>query len=104
MARVSTQLEGLGHSPTAQFFRLRGRAEALAERFPMPSAWYILGAVLFGIVGYITYRRGRKTEQLTLIWTGVVLMVYPYAVSETWLLWAIGFGLCGWAYLTWNGS
>ena len=31
-------------------------------------------------------------------------MVYPYAVSETWLLWAIGFGLCGWAYLTWNGS
>jgi len=30
--------------------------------------------------------------------------LYPYAVSETWTLWVIGFGLCGWAYTKWNDS
>jgi surface polysaccharide O-acyltransferase-like enzyme len=68
----------------------------------LPSAWYILGAILFGIVGYLAYRRGRKTKQATLLWTGVALMLYPYAVSETWMLWVIGFCLCGWAYAKWN--
>ena len=69
----------------------------------LPSAWYILGAILFGIVGLLAYRRGKKTKQPSLLWTGVALMLYPYAVSETWMLWVIGFGLCGWAYTKWNG-
>jgi surface polysaccharide O-acyltransferase-like enzyme len=70
----------------------------------LPSAWYILGSVLFGIVGYIAYRRGKATKRPSLLWTGVALMLYPYAVSETWTLWVIGFGLCGWAYTKWNDS
>jgi len=70
----------------------------------LPSAWYILGAVLFGIVGYMAYRRGRKTRHSTLLWIGVALMLYPYAVSETWMIWVIGFGLSGWAYTQWNDA
>ena len=68
----------------------------------LPSAWYIVGAILFGIVGYVFYRRGKATKQSGLLWTGVALMLYPYAVSETWMLWIIGFGLSGWAYSKWN--
>ena len=64
----------------------------------LPSAWYIAGAILFGIAGYVFYRRGKSTKQPGLLWTGVALMLYPYAVSETWLLWVIGCGLSGWAY------
>ena len=68
----------------------------------LPSPWYIAGAILFGIAGYIFYRRGNATKQSGLLWTGVALMLYPYVVSETWLLWLIGFCLIGWAYLKWN--
>lgn len=68
----------------------------------LPSAWYIVGAILSGIVGYVFYRRGKTTKQPGLLWTGVALMLYPYAVSETWLLWVIGCGLSGWAYAQWN--
>jgi hypothetical protein len=29
-------------------------------------------------------------------------MLYPYVVSETWLLWGIGAALCAWLYAVWN--
>ncbi|ABD68490.1 conserved hypothetical protein [Rhodoferax ferrireducens T118] len=68
----------------------------------LPSPAYIVGAILFGIIGYVAFRRGRKTMSPALTWTGVVLMVYPYAVPQTWLLWLVGAGLCGWLYTQWN--
>jgi hypothetical protein len=68
----------------------------------LPSPAYLLGAILFGIIGYVTYRRGRRLVQPSLTWTGVALMLYPYAVTETWLLWAVGAALCGWVYLKWH--
>jgi len=68
----------------------------------LPSPAYIVGAILFGIIGYVAFRRGRKTTSPALTWTGVVLMVYPYAVPQTWLLWVVGAGLCGWLYTKWN--
>lgn len=68
----------------------------------LPGPGYIAGAILFGIVGYVAYRKGRKTSQPAITWTGVALMVYPYAVPQTWLLWLIGVGLCGWLYARWG--
>ncbi len=74
--------------------------EAMGLVLPSPS--YIVGAIFFGIIGYVVFRRGRKSERSVLTWSGAALMLYPYAVSETWLLWAIGAGLCGWVYYQWN--
>jgi len=68
----------------------------------LPSPAYILGSVVFGLVGYVAFRRGRKTAVPSLTWTGVVLMVYPYAVPQTWLLWTVGVALCAWLYARWN--
>lgn len=68
----------------------------------LPSPFYFVGAVLFGIIGYIAFRRGRKTTSPVLTWTGVALMLYPYAVSETWLLWLLGAGLCSFLYVKWE--
>lgn len=68
----------------------------------LPSPLYIIGAFLFGIIGYVVFRRGRKTTSSMLTWTGVTLMVYPYAVSQTWLLWLIGVCLCGFVYFKWE--
>ncbi len=74
--------------------------EALGLVLPTPA--YIAGALLFGIVGLVAFRRGRKCSQAQLTWTGVALMLYPYVIYETWLLWALGIALCGWVYVKWN--
>jgi hypothetical protein len=68
----------------------------------LPSPLYIVGAILFGIVGYLAFKRGRKTASSTLTWTGVALMLYPYAVSQTWLLWLVGASLSGFVYAKWE--
>lgn len=66
----------------------------------LPSPMYLFGAILFGIVGLVAFRRGRKTERPRTTWLGVALMVYPYAVWNTWILWAVGLALC--AALWWD--
>jgi hypothetical protein len=67
----------------------------------LPSPAYILGAILFGLIGYVAFRRGRKTTRNGLTWGGVALMLYPYAISQTWLLWLVGIALCWWLYTQW---
>ena len=61
--------------------------------FTLPSPAYLLGAIVFGVLGMVAFSRGRKAAMPTLKWTGLALMLYPYAISETWLLWVIGVGL-----------
>lgn len=68
----------------------------------LPSPAYLLGAIVFGLIGYVAFRRGRKTSTPALTWIGVALMIYPYAVSQTWLLWTVGVALCVWLYARWN--
>lgn len=70
---------------------------ALGLSLPTPS--YLVGAILFGIIGYVAFRRGRRTSRPELTWAGLALMLYPYAVPQTWLLWAMGLALCAWLYL-----
>ena len=43
----------------------------------LPSPLYIAGAILFGIVGLVAFRRGRKSTSKALTWTGVALMLKP---------------------------
>lgn len=64
----------------------------------LPSPAYLLGAIVFGIIGIAAYRYGKKTYQRYPKWLGVGLMLYPYAVSQTWLLYVIGVGLCAGLY------
>ena len=59
-----------------------------------PSPAYIVGAVVFGIIGFVAWRYGRKQAQPSTKWLGVALMFYPYLVSDTWLLYSIGVALC----------
>ena len=68
----------------------------------LPSPAYIVGAIVFGIIGYVAFRRGRKAARPALTWGGFALMMYPYAVSATWVLWAVGLMLCGWVYVKWE--
>lgn len=68
----------------------------------LPSLAYMMGSLFFGTVGYVAFRRGRKASRSELTWAGIVLMIYPYGVSQTWLLWLLGIVLCGWLHLKWD--
>ena len=66
----------------------------------LPSTAYIIGVLIFGIVGYVIYRYGKKMSLQATKWIGVALMLYPYAISTTWLLYAVGAALCIGAYVS----
>ena len=65
----------------------------------LPGPAYIFGAIVFGLVGMGAFRYGRKREQPLKVWIGVALMLYPYAVSRTWLMYLVGFALCAGLFL-----
>jgi hypothetical protein len=60
----------------------------------LPSPSVLFASVLFGIFGLAAFTYGKKTQKWKPMIIGVILMVYPYVVSELWLLYLIGFALC----------
>lgn len=70
--------------------------EALGLTLPSPA--YLVGAILFGIIGLVAFTVGRRKALPTVKWIGVALMFYPYLVPITWLMYTIGLALCGALY------
>jgi hypothetical protein len=68
----------------------------------LPSGAYLFGACLFSLIGFAAFRYGKKTANMATVAIGIGLMVYPYAVSSTWLLYLAGAALC--AALYWFGG
>jgi len=66
--------------------------------FTLPGPGYIFGAIVFGVIGMAAYYYGKKTAHQHVKWIGVILMLYPYVVSETWLMYLVGIALCGACY------
>ena len=65
----------------------------------LPSPAYLIGALLFGLIGWAAFRHGRKAGKRQTLWLGVALMLYPYLVSRTWLLYGLGLALCAGLWL-----
>lgn len=64
----------------------------------LPSPAYLAGSLVFSIIGFAAYRYGKNMDQQQTRWLGVGLMVYPYAIAQTWLLYLIGAALCACLY------
>lgn len=60
----------------------------------LPSPAYIIGTVLFGLIGIAVYRYGKRVGRPRSKWLGVALMLYPYAIPQTWSLYVVGVALC----------
>ena len=39
----------------------------------LPSPAYIFGAIVFGLIGFVAYRRGKAAERKVTLWLGVAL-------------------------------
>ncbi|MEY2842625.1 MAG: hypothetical protein RI920_662 [Pseudomonadota bacterium] len=76
---------------------LMGNMQALG--IEMPSAVYLFGMIVFSLIGLVAYRRGKQQAQPVMRWAGLALMLYPYAVSSTWLLYLVGVALTALAFL-----
>ena len=70
--------------------------------FTLGSPTYMFGVILFSILGWTAYRYGKKASNLTTKWLGVALMLYPYLITETWQMYAVGTSLCVAVYLYWK--
>ena len=74
--------------------------EALGLVLPTPA--YFIGAIVFGIIGWVAFRRGKQQSVPALKWLGIALMLYPYAITELWSLWLVGLALCAGVYAKWG--
>lgn len=66
--------------------------QSLGFEWPTPS--YLFGSLVFGILGYAAWRAGKRQGRPRTRWLGLALMLYPYLVSSTWVLYATGAALC----------
>jgi surface polysaccharide O-acyltransferase-like enzyme len=66
----------------------------LSQSFEFPSAANLFASVLFGIIGYAAFRYGRKTKSKNPVYIGLLLMLYPFVVSQTWVMYVVGVALC----------
>jgi hypothetical protein len=65
----------------------------------LPDPGGLFAALLFGVIGLAAFNYGRKRPSFSAMTVGVTLMVYPYFVSRTWLVWTIGAALCAALYV-----
>jgi hypothetical protein len=59
----------------------------------MPTPANLFGALAFGIVGMGAFMYGKKIAGFRAMGIGVALMVFPYFIDPTWLLYTIGLAL-----------
>jgi len=68
----------------------------------MPSPAYLIGMLLFSVLGMAAYIGGKRRERPTTKWLGVALMFFPYAVTVPWLLYLVGGALCAAVWWDWK--
>lgn len=65
----------------------------------MPTPANLFAVIVFGMTGFAVFNWARKQAAWRAAGIGVALMFYPWFVERTWLLYAIGLGLCAALYL-----
>lgn len=53
----------------------------------------LLAGFIFGTIGLGSWRYGQKLELWQPRAIGAALMVYPYLITNRWLIWAVGVAL-----------
>ncbi|VAW11630.1 hypothetical protein MNBD_BACTEROID05-981 [hydrothermal vent metagenome] len=53
----------------------------------------LVAGLLFGSIGFIAFFYGKKRSEFRPLLIGIALMVYPYFLRQTIVLWIVGAGL-----------
>ena len=65
----------------------------------LPTPGSLFGAIVFGAIGMGAFVFGKRRGLAKPMLIGVALMVYPYFISDGWLVFLIGAALCYLLYL-----
>ena len=57
------------------------------------SAAKIFAWIIFGVIGFAVFLYGKKNKSFRPMIIGVALMIYPYFISGTFLLYLVGIAL-----------
>jgi hypothetical protein len=68
----------------------------------LPSTAYVVGVLIFSVIGMVLFWQGRKRKKPGVKWTGLALMLYPYVVWGTAPMYVAGVALCGVAWWYWR--
>ena len=76
-----------------------GGSESLLPSVGIPSlssfSWpNVVGGFIFGSIGMVVFMYGKKERNYKPLVMGIVLMAYPYFITNTFWLYAAGIGLC----------
>ena len=63
-----------------------------------------IGGLLFSGIGFVAFVYGKKMSRFATMLLGLALMVYPYFIGDTLLLYAVGCALIGALYFTRDAS
>ena len=50
----------------------------------------IIGGILFGAIGFVAFVYGKKMEAYKTLGIGLALMIFPYFVGDTFIMYVIG--------------
>jgi hypothetical protein len=67
--------------------------------FELPSPADLFASLLFGFVGLAAFRYGKKSGSTNPMLLGIALMIYPWFIAQTWLLYVVGCALCAGLYI-----
>jgi hypothetical protein len=59
----------------------------------MPTPANLFGIIFFSLVGIGAFRYGQRSGSPKVVMIAMALLGYPYFVTSTWLLYAVGTGL-----------
>lgn len=65
----------------------------------MPTPVNLFGLIVFSVIGFAMFTYARKQGKWRTAGISVTLMIYPYFIEQTWLLYAIGLALCAALYV-----
>jgi hypothetical protein len=60
----------------------------------MPEPALLFASLLFGLIGLLAFRSGKRNANWVQLLIGIVLMIFPYFVSSIALSYLIGAALC----------
>ena len=63
------------------------------------SSGYIFAQLMIGLGGASLFMYGKKAQRLWPLLGGIAMSIYPWFVTDVWLLWAIAIGICVVLYL-----
>jgi multisubunit Na+/H+ antiporter MnhE subunit len=59
----------------------------------------LMAGFVFGVFGFYLLKEGRRQGHFWWLGLGLFLMIYPYFITNTWLLWLIGIAGLWLAYM-----